>query len=322
MSSVSSAFSSVPKRQYIATGDFSNDFFTYSWSVSQNKRVYTLSRVTGANSSNCSRGHILRESGRKLFKGVNPSLNDPSNTSKEYTYLVRVFDAHTQLSGFIDPNCQLFAPYNTNKTIQTDVLAEGYNANRDEKDLGPPVYTMGDVATIGGNIYAESGDIYAGAGDIYTGAGDIYTDGSGHITSATYVSSGCVTQNITTNNGGATNFNVYADWEKGNTIVANITHANAGVGTSYVYFSSGIGGVANFLPPAGTFVTVIIKNSTGQNMGVAFNQVGSMVKGYGNVAADATGIRTGKLLTFSFVSDGANLIELYRGATGANGMSI
>lgn len=162
MSSVATGFKPTSRRQYITTGDFHNDFFAYStyFDSSDFTTKGRLTLVPGATSGNCGENHVLRENGKRLIKGADPNLNDPNNTSNEYTYLIGVFDTVTFLNGYIDPNCQLFAPYNTDKSYSIDQLTQGYNAARDTQDQGPPVYTQGDIKadgnlTIGGDTLVE-----------------------------------------------------------------------------------------------------------------------------------------------------------------------
>jgi hypothetical protein len=167
MSSVGASLKDSSRRQYISTGDFSGQFFTYSTSV--NASLVTVGALTAivADAYAFQPGHILRETGRKLIEGVNPGLVDP-NSGSVYTYLVGVYDANSCLSGFIDPNCSVFAPFNSDKPYFLDTTTEAVDASVDPaiKDEGAPVYTNGDITSILGNIVASNGNISAPEGTV------------------------------------------------------------------------------------------------------------------------------------------------------------
>jgi hypothetical protein len=167
MSSVAGSLNLVPRRQYVSTGDFTTRFFTYTQTgtTARGVPIFALSQVSNTPGT-FPKGHILRENGRKLVKDVNPSLNDPTNTSVQYTYLVGVINttADPNVAGFIDPNSPLFAPFNTDKTYFLDDPNEAKDASTGLQDLGPPVYTRGDITTTAGNILATAGSVTAGNG--------------------------------------------------------------------------------------------------------------------------------------------------------------
>ena len=158
MSSVSASLQGVPRRQYVSTGAFHTRFFTYEKAAVVNGvQRYALAQVS-TDPLECPKGHILRENGRKLIKDVNIDLNDPNTTANEYTYLVGVIDttADPAVSGFIDPNSPVFAPFNTDKPYFLDSPAEAEDASTGLQDIGAPVYTRGDI-TAGGQITMGSG---------------------------------------------------------------------------------------------------------------------------------------------------------------------
>jgi hypothetical protein len=167
MSSVAGSLNLVPRRQYVSTGDFTTRFFTYTQTgtTARGVPIFALSQVSNTPGT-FPKGHILRENGRKLVKDVNPSLNDPTNTSVQYTYLVGVINttADPNVAGFIDPNSPLFAPFNTDKTYFLDDPNEAKDASTGLQDLGPPVYSRGDITTTAGNILATAGSVTAGNG--------------------------------------------------------------------------------------------------------------------------------------------------------------
>lgn len=159
MSSASASLQPVPQRQYVSTGVFTNQFFTYTktGTTALGVPIFALA-IARAGDINNPKGRILRENGRKLIKGVNPSLNHPVNTAVEYSYLVGVIDTTVfpNVAGFIDPNCPVFAPFNTDKPYFLDSPTEAVDASSGLQDIGPPVYTRGDV-TADGQITMGSG---------------------------------------------------------------------------------------------------------------------------------------------------------------------
>ena len=85
-----------PTRQYIATGTFVNDFYTYTTTTDANGLTTgTLTQVVGATPANCPAGRVLRDNGKRLYPNAHPNI----------TYgMIGVFDPQTFLSGFINPN--------------------------------------------------------------------------------------------------------------------------------------------------------------------------------------------------------------------------
>ena len=129
-----------PRRNYITTSAFNNDFYLYT--VTRNPTTYvqtgTLSAVANATAANCPANRILRENGRRLYKDANPGIS---------TLLVGVYDAVSGLSGLIDPNSARFAVYNGDKSVFQD---NGVDPNGGLADQGPPIYTRGTVTALGG----------------------------------------------------------------------------------------------------------------------------------------------------------------------------
>jgi len=167
MSSASASLQPVPHRQYVSTGVFTNHFFTYTQTGTTVRGVPIFAlAVARAGDVNNPKGHILRENGRKLVKDVNPSLNDPTNTAVQYSYLVGVIDTTVfpNVAGFIDPNCPFFAPFNTDKPYFLDSPTEAADASTGLQDIGAPIYTRGDITTTAGNILATAGSVTAGNG--------------------------------------------------------------------------------------------------------------------------------------------------------------
>jgi hypothetical protein len=162
--------SEVPRRQYLSVSSFELDFFTHTVSLNASyQTVGTLTAVTGATAANCPKSRVLRENGRKLYPDANPGIT---------VYMVGVYDAITELSGFIDPNSPVFTILNTDKP--------NYLANSTDPGVGGlvdkanPVYTnssvdagtfitAGTTVTAGTNITATAGSITATAGSINAG---------------------------------------------------------------------------------------------------------------------------------------------------------
>jgi hypothetical protein len=91
----------------------------------------TLSTLSSATTLNCPKGHILRETGRKLYPGISPGVS---------SMMVSVYDDTTRFSGYIDPNSHLFTVFNGDKA--------SFIPNNNQ--LGAPVYTKGSVEALDG----------------------------------------------------------------------------------------------------------------------------------------------------------------------------
>jgi len=132
----------IPRRAYITTTAFNNDFYTYTTSQNPTTFVTTgvlAANVVGATAATCPANRILRENGKRLYpEGANPGVS---------TLMVGVYDSITGLKGFIDPNAPPFAVYNTDKSYQTP---NGINPNGSLIDQGPPIFTRGPTRLYGG----------------------------------------------------------------------------------------------------------------------------------------------------------------------------
>jgi len=137
----------TPRRSYVTTAPFDNYFFSYSVTIVDLVTTGTLTQVSGATCANCPIGRILRENGRKLYPSANPGVTN---------YMVGVYDSVTFLNGFIDPNADIFAVYNSDKPT--------YIA--DNGDIGAPVLTSGNIISTEGFVGVQStitnGNFYAG----------------------------------------------------------------------------------------------------------------------------------------------------------------
>jgi hypothetical protein len=140
--------------------------FTYTTTTVNFVTSGTLTAISsslGATSTNCPKGRVLRENGRKLFPDANPGVS---------TYMVGVYDAQTLFSGFIDPNSPVFTVYNTDKS---NFLADGVDPGPGGlTDKGAPVYTNSSVearttVTAGTIVYGTTGVGYPlGTGAVQT----------------------------------------------------------------------------------------------------------------------------------------------------------
>lgn len=142
--------SGQPRRQYITTSAFNNDFFNYTVTLNGALvRVGALTAVTGATAANCPANRILRENGRRLYKDAHPNIN---------TLMVGVYDSVSGLSGVIDPNSPRFAMYNGDKSVFLD---NGIDPVTGLVDQGPPIYTRGSMTAGAGLLVNTGSDITA-----------------------------------------------------------------------------------------------------------------------------------------------------------------
>ena len=134
----------VGSLQYISTAAFNNFFWTYTvikGPAPQYTRTGTLTNVAGATSVNCPAGHVLRPNGKKLYPPAYPG--GPSPYPNIISYMIGVFDIRSGLSGYINPNDSVFAPFNTDRpTYLPDSFETTDNTTL---NLGPSVFTLGAV---------------------------------------------------------------------------------------------------------------------------------------------------------------------------------
>ena len=147
---------SGPRRQYISTETFNNDFFTYTVTTDANGlQTGTFTQVADATTVNCPAGRVLRDNGKRLHPGAHPNV----------TYaMIGVFDPQTFLSGFINPNSPIFAMFNSDKAYfaDTDLTAaagfgRGLDSNLSSSGLlneGLAVFTNGNVIA-GKQVYSD-----------------------------------------------------------------------------------------------------------------------------------------------------------------------
>lgn len=127
------------KRTYIATSSFDTVFYSYATASAAPSYEVTgsLSAAPGVSEAACPRGHLLRETGARLYPGANPGIS---------TLMVGVYDASSGLRGYIDPNAPIFAVFNSDKPVE---MVDGGDNNTATQHKGAPVYTTGDVIADG-----------------------------------------------------------------------------------------------------------------------------------------------------------------------------
>jgi len=162
---------SVPRRSYLSTEPYNTVFFTYSTSFDGATFVGTFGSVTGATALTCPAGRILHETGKKLFPGANPNVND---------YMVSVYDPVSMLTGYINPNQPFFSLMNTDRA---NFLLDGPNGagtGLAASARANALYTRGDVLAGGRLDLSGNAVIYGNIstlGNQYVG-GNLSTIGS------------------------------------------------------------------------------------------------------------------------------------------------
>ena len=152
----------TPRRQYIATESFVNDFFTYTTSTDANGLTTgSLTQVSGATTAACPAGRVLRDNGKRLYPDAHPNVAYP---------MIGVFDSQTFLSGFINPNSPIFAMFNSDKPYFTDTNG-GFDLNLSSNGLaneGLAVLTNGNVIA-GKQVFSDKRFSTTGAAVATTG---------------------------------------------------------------------------------------------------------------------------------------------------------
>jgi len=263
------SYMNTSRLSYYSTANYFNNFFTYTNSVnSQGTTIGTFTTVLGATVGNCPAGRVLRETGRKIYPGANPNVN---------TYMVSVYDAQTQLTGFIDPNASMFTIYNTDKP---NFIQDGVDAATGVgTDAGMSIYTLGNITATG---FISTASYLTTASTITAGTGIVTT--TGQIRSAT---STVITPNGTVSlNSALGQVFTYAVSNAVATETVNATNV------------TNTGSVVYFVVTANTSSCTI-------TFGTGFKKTGTLVTGANTTA--------GRFVV-SFVSDGVNLCEVSRTA--------
>ena len=271
MSSIGSGYTNTSRRSYVSTAPFQDDFFTYQFSdVFPVGPVGNLVAVTGANESTCPAGRILKEIGRKLYPGVDAGIN---------TYLVKVYDDVTFLSGFIDPNSPVFAVFNTDKpytAYKEFPIEQAIDPNGGLNDVGPPVYTNGLVQA---KEYISTGSM------LYSGQGLVSVSGQNRVSAVIFNSIDSTRHKLNVSLGQVFTFNLTA----GTAMIAATSDGNSGVLSSL----------------AGSVVYMKLTNSYSGDCTITFD---SQIR----ESVDTLVISTGDTWTLGFICDGSSLLEFSR----------
>jgi hypothetical protein len=137
---------------YISTAAFNSAFFAYTFTGPSPANNYVgsgaLSAVVNSSgvavtASDCPAGRVLRTNGKRLYPDA---AGIPVASLADRTPLIGVFDYHTNLSGFINPNATVFALYNVDKPVDN---VDGTGAGSTNNTRGMSVYTGGNVNAAG-----------------------------------------------------------------------------------------------------------------------------------------------------------------------------
>ena len=137
---------------YISTAPFNSAFFAYTFTGPSPANNFVgsgaLSAVVNSSgvavtASDCPAGRVLRTNGKRLYPDA---AGIPVASLADRTPLIGVFDYHTNLSGFINPNATVFALYNVDKPVDN---VDGTGAGSTNNTRGMSVYTGGNVNAAG-----------------------------------------------------------------------------------------------------------------------------------------------------------------------------
>jgi len=285
------SFLNSPRRTYIASREFSGDF--YQIVGPDDNGLYTLGGVTGADAGNCPVGRVLRENGKKIY---------PNQYKGIVYYLVGVYDEQSFLKGFINPNSPCFAVLNTDMpTYLTSINGNGEAADNDGglPNRGNSVYTRGDVIADGKLVVNDLlGEGSTVGGDLAVG-GDLDVSGSIYVHQPLVLPSAVVVP-LSTNTTTTYNFlstpSAYYKFRAINTVN----------GQTQTLASS-----ASPLLPANSQFNIQVANSgvtTGISTLIAFGT-------NFNVATTPVLLLNTQAITLGFVSNGSSYSEIYRSGT-------
>jgi hypothetical protein len=312
--SVTTHEKSLTLRSYVSVEPFNLDFFTYSVTMNASfQRVGTLALHAGLTSVNCPQGRVLRETGKKLYPGVNPGVS---------VVMVGVFDSVTLFNGYIDPNSPIFAVFSTDRPNYLPTGVDPGSGGLPE--LANAVYTQGRVdahkdinsdsfITAGTSITAGT---YMAAGS-YLSTGTYVAAGS-YVNAGTFVNAGtyitavrpirCST--ITDISGlvlvGTTITDVTIDVTLGQVFKIRLpATTTTGQQVRLNAFTNGIAGAAL---PGGVFYTILVSGGGTNNLTLILgNNMREQSTGNLLVAPD-----TGKTYVITWLCDGTNLLETAR----------
>jgi hypothetical protein len=275
------SYMNTARTSYISTAPFQNNIFLYTTSIVNNTNTGTLTAWSvsaaanppgnGSTATTCPAGRVLRETGRKLYPGAYPGIN---------TYMVSVYDAQTQLTGFIDPNSSVYSLYNNDKP---NFIADGVDAATGVgTDAGMSIFTLGNITATG---FISTASYLTTAGTLTAGTGIVTT--TGQIRSATATT---ITPNGTVSLNAA--LGQVFTYAVSNTVATETVNATNYTSTGEIVY----------------FVVTPNTSSCTITFGTGFKKTGTLVTGTAG---------TGGRFVVAFVSDGSFLCELSRTAVQA-----
>jgi len=178
-------YASVPRRSYISTAAFNTDIFSYSTAQVNGTYVGTLAVLAAATAANCPQGRILHETGKKLYPGANPNIND---------YLVSVYDPLSMLTGFINPNDTVFSLMNTDRANFFLDGPNGTGTGLSAPARANPLYTRGDILAGGRLDLSGNALIYGILSDVQSVTALADADA---VVTAAQIAGGILTGNLT-----------------------------------------------------------------------------------------------------------------------------
>jgi hypothetical protein len=286
--SVTTHEKSLTLRSYVSAEPFHLDFFSYTVSMNASfQRVGTLDIHAGLTSVNCPQGRVLRETGKKLYPGVNPGVS---------VVMVGVFDSVTLFNGYIDPNSPIFAVFSTDRPNYLPTGVDPGSGGLPE--LANALYTQGRVDA--------HKDINT---DSFITAGD-YVSAATYVNAGTYITAvrpiRCST--ITLISGLTLGANVTINIELGQVfkiILPQTTNSGQGV-TLRAYTGTNPGATLS----GGVFYTILVSNGGTDNLTVTFgNNMLEQSTGGGPLVVSNT---SGRTYLVSWLCDGSNLLEISR----------
>jgi len=290
------AVPAVTRRSYVALNAFHTALYSYSYGLNEEllREVGTLTLNPAANSSNCPKGAILHENGRKLnpadiyFRGANDGVA---------MFMVGVYDPQSGLNGFINPNSPLFGLQNSDKPIYLN----------ESEPLGNGILTNGTIET--------TQSVTAGT---TVNAGDSVNAGT-RVVAGTYLASKQVNVPLYNTGGGATPYNslnsnadVFINFTAANVFVITAPTSSA-VATINVYFNTSPLVPGDIPAVNGTVMTLIFVNGANRAVNVVFT--GAIVKRTSNTLVLPDGDPSPTVSNIMFAGANNYIIELNRSGT-------
>ena len=290
-----SAYSSVARRSYIPTEIFTSAFFTYTVSLTNEVYSGAFAAVT-SDATKCPAGRILHETGKKLYPGANPDVNQ---------YMVSVFDPVSMLTGFINPNNPIFSLMNTDRPayINDSVGGSGTGGLTDSARANA-LYTRGDVLAGGRFDLSGSGLIYGSLSTIVnvdisgseTVRGSITSSSTINAAAGVVTTAGQVRGNSKTNQSSLNNATITINSATCQVHEVHLTGATVGGTTAILSINQNLitGGV----------IYIFVINDTANNRNVDFGA------SFRSLNAGVSTVLAGRTNTYSFFSDGGSLFQI------------